>query len=89
VWDICDPAQPGQNPNTVYEDCMHHFVKDFLEEIFMGKRQSQLEFGEEASLYIADKKAAGCFEQPFHVKPLMIMEWCDQQQDAYNETIDE
>jgi hypothetical protein len=20
VWDICDPTQPGQNPNTVYED---------------------------------------------------------------------
>jgi hypothetical protein len=26
VWDICDPTQLWQNPNTVYEDCLHHFV---------------------------------------------------------------
>jgi hypothetical protein len=76
AWDICDPAQPGQNPNTVYEDFLHHFVQEFLEELFMGTRESQLEFGEEAYLYISDKKAAGCLEQPFHVT---IMEWCDQQ----------
>jgi hypothetical protein len=89
VWDICDPAQPGHNPNTVYEDCLHHFVQEFLEEICMGTRQDELEFAEEASLYISEKKDAGCFERLFHVTLLMILEWCDQQQDAYDETIDE
>jgi hypothetical protein len=23
MWDICDPTQSEQNPNTVYEDCFH------------------------------------------------------------------
>jgi hypothetical protein len=89
MWDIYDPAKPGKNPNTVYEDCLHNFVQEFLEEIFMGTRQDQLEFTEEAHLYIADMKSAGCFERPFHVTLLMILQWCDQQRDVYDETIDE
>jgi hypothetical protein len=84
VWDICDPTQPGQNPNTVYEDCFHHFVQEFMEEIFMGTIPDQLEFAEEAHLYIADMKAAGNFERPFHVTLLTILQWCDQQGDVYN-----
>jgi hypothetical protein len=89
VWEICDPTQPGQNSNTVYEDCLHHFVQEFLEEIFMGTIKDQLEFAEEAHLYIADMKDAGCFERPFHVTLLMILQWCDHQRDVYDETIDE
>jgi hypothetical protein len=34
-------------------------------------------------------KAAGNFEQPFHVTLLAILQWCDQQRDVYDETIDE
>jgi hypothetical protein len=87
VWDICDPTQPGQNPNTVYEDCLHHFVQEFLEEISTGTRQDKLEFVEEAHLYIDDMKAAGCFERRFHVTLLTILQWCDQQRNVYDETI--
>jgi hypothetical protein len=67
MWDICEPTQSEQNRNTVYEDCLHHFVQEFLEEIFMGTRHDQLEFADEAHLYIADMKTDGCFERPFHV----------------------
>jgi hypothetical protein len=89
MWDICDPTQSDQNPNTVYEDCLHHVMHDFLEELFMGTRHDQLEFAEKAHWYIADMKAAGCFERPFHVTLLTILQWCDQQHDVYDETIDE
>jgi hypothetical protein len=89
VWDICNPTQPGHNPNNVYEDCLHHFVQEFLEEIFMGTRQDQLKFVEGAHLYIADMKAAGNFERKFHVTLLTILQWCDQQRNVYDETIDE
>jgi hypothetical protein len=50
MWDICNPTQSEQNPNTVYEDCLHHFVQEFMEEIFMGTRNDKLEFAEEAHL---------------------------------------
>jgi hypothetical protein len=89
MWDICDPTQTEQNRNTVYEDCLHHCVQDFLEEIFMGTRHGQLEFADEAHLVIADMKADGCFERPFHVTLLSMLESCDHQQDVYDETIDE
>jgi hypothetical protein len=46
MWDICDPTQSEQHRNTVYEDCLHHFVQEFLEEIFMGTRHDQLEFAD-------------------------------------------
>jgi hypothetical protein len=37
----------------------------------------QLEFADEAHLFVADMKAAGCFERPFHVTLLTILQWCD------------
>jgi hypothetical protein len=42
MWDISDPTQSEQNPNTAYEDFLHHFVQEFLEEIFMGTIHDQL-----------------------------------------------
>jgi hypothetical protein len=68
---------------------MSIFVQEFMEEIFMGIRQDQLEFAEEAFSYISDMKAAGCFKRPFHLMLLKILEWCDQPRDLYDEKIDE
>jgi hypothetical protein len=56
---------------------------------FMGTRHGQLQFAEEAHLYIADMKAAGCFERLFHVTLQTILQWVDQQRDVYDETIHE
>jgi hypothetical protein len=45
----------------------------------MGTRHKQLEFADEAHLYIAEMKDDGCFERPLHVTLLTILQWCDHQ----------